>query len=849
MTAQREFAAPTGLERTRTVLCPVVIARTCGLPPAALTGLAAPELLRAHQALRSDIELLASMGPELADRLTSVVPLLRPAARRPVLSLRRSAHTGRPAAARGDVPAELADVAAADLVADARHYLQLSARLVAGAEQVRLAAGPDLGVDLTALASVLSTPAIRRSLALASPDFARTLQRPLPASGSARRRWLRSAIGYLVRSVLKPSPFGSLTTVAAVPLTDRSELPAARADGAAVVTGTLPLAIELVLAAARSAARSDGQALALRANGSLRAGSSVPADDSLRADGSPRAAELPTLLVPVRLCSDGFFFRDENRLRPVGVPRTLLESTDSGPAGPREWRRRLGVSGAALSRLVEAGVLQPVLPFDPATTRPLEDLSVALPDLPGIAVLAAHERALAGDDPVKRAAAVGGLRSDTAASLAALGRRAPGWLATAPLAHDVVGTAGAPAVPPAPFVADLRRFAAELGRDTVRTVFYDQVVATFIAEYGRGGTCTDLLDFCYRVVGGDRWFRELMAARQIDRRTPVLAAPTGSGTLAPATACVLAQHAVDPTGELLTVVNRMNTGPGALLARWAVRPEIDPALAAHTAWVRDLHPGCRVLSVSAGEDWAPVQRQPAGGLGRLRWPTSLHTGSDSDHESGDVSVQQLGLRLDPVDDTLQVFDRRCGSPVAFAYLGVMPRHLITGPLRVLMTLSDPWVIRTRVGGDVPDEDAASAERSALRQRARRLVAGVVVERRTWSVPVAALPELTDPDEPVLLLDQLQSWWQAMDLPPRVFIAGESAAGARIGKPAFMSLDHPVTAWAALRRPDHRTVRLSISEALPDLLGPAASAPEAAAVGPAAGHAVEWALALRLDGGA
>ena len=832
MTAQLEWTPAAGLGRPPVAtLCPVAIARTCGLTPRELIAVAAPRLLQSYEELRSDTDLLASLGPALADRLTPVVPLLPPTARRAVLSLRRSAHVGRPAGPRDVVPDQLAEFAADDLVADARRYLDLSRRLTAGAEAVRRAAGPDLGVDLDRLAAVLATPAIRRSLALASPDFARTLHRPLPAGGSARRRWLRSAVGYLVRCALKPSPFGSLTTVAAVPSTAEEGMPEFTAIGDAdrsVVTGTLPLAIELLLAAARAAARNDDDAILLRANASLRSGDL-----------------LPTVLVPVRLCSDGFFFRDENRLRPVGVPAGLLPPTDTPePAGAKEWRRRLGVSGGALSRLVSAGVLQPVLPFDPATTGPLTALATALPTLPGIGVLAEHERELGDTDPVRRAAAVGGLRTATAASLAAMGRRAPGWLATAPLAHDVVRTPTTAAAPPAPVIADLWRFAAALGRDTVRTMFYDQLVASFVAEYGRGGTCGDLLDFCYRVVGGDRWFRELMAARQTDRSTPVVGLPAGRGTLAPATACVLAQSAVDVTGGEVTVVNRMNTGPGALLARWAVRPEIGAALAGHTSWLTDLHPGCRVLSVSAGEDWAPVQRQPAGGLGRLRWPTSLHPAAPAvdiaaDTTDADLDLADLGLRLDPIDDTLQAFDRGTGTAVAFAYLGVMPRHLITGPLRVLMTLSDPWVIRTRVGGDVPDDDAPAATAPARRQD-RRTLADVVIERQTWSLPVAGLPQLAGLDDPVTLLQQLQTFWQAMDLPPQVFLAGESAAGARVGKPAWVSLAHPITAWAALQALDSRVARVTITEALPDLLDPAVDSGR---------RAVEWAFALRLDGGA
>jgi hypothetical protein len=221
----------------------------------------------------------------------------------------------------------------------------------------------------------------------------------------------------------------------------------------------------------------------------------------------------------------------------------------------------------------------------------------------------------------------------------------------------------------------------------------------------------------------------------------------------------------------------------------------------------------------------------------------------------------LGLRHDPVGGTLQAFDRRSGLDVAFGYLGVIPRHLITGPLRVVMTLSDPWVIRTRVGGDVPRDDGPPGDRpvdgaagndppdeapddrlampraDAARRSGRRLLAGVVVERETWSLPVAELPAIGDLGKPVGLLDSLNAWWQLHDLPPRVFCTGESMAGARVGKPAWMSLDHPISVWAAVCSLDPRAVRVNITEALPDLLGDAIT-----------DRAVEWAAALRLDGG-
>ncbi|MFJ3298779.1 lantibiotic dehydratase [Streptomyces bacillaris] len=179
-----------------------------------------------------------------------------------------------------------------------------------------------------------------------------------------------------------------------------------------------------------------------------------------------------------------------------------------------------------------------------------------------------------------------------------------------------------------------------------------------------------------------------------------------------------------------------------------------------------------------------------------------------------ITLDDLFLVHDPEDDRLVLRSARLGREVIPVYLGYLVPLALPELPRTLLLLSPTSMAPLNVWGGVP-EGAPDAGGVTTRPRVRH--GSLVLSRRSWSAPATTLPlHRAGAPEDGWFLD-----WHAFrrehGLPDRVFatVSDTGARGATGAKPQYLDFDSPLSlaAFEALiRTPEARVV---FREALPD----------------------------------
>ena len=684
----------------------LLLARVSGVSPAALDGIRLPRTAAALAGADAAETRLAGLAAAAEAELFALVPALEGGDRRTALAVKRDVHNGR--TPRAELTPALPALAAWRAAAGERDRALADAAELLPAERARAEAAV-----VTGLRSVAD------GLALASPDFAGELARR--GHAGADSRFGRSCAAYLSRTAVKTSPFSTLTTLSATGFAD-APLPAVAPARRRLAARAL--ALELLDACAQ--------------HPRLAAAFRYAPAEWVWEDGGRTF-----VLVPRHLCTDGFFHRMDRVADASGYADSLRRIAQVGVAGHAEHLAALGGAHpeATFGRLVATRLLRPVAPWRRHDDDRLGPLADALAPVDG--ALAEQVRAIAGGDVRRRGRD----------ALAAAGGRPPRWLESAALVHEDVVAADPVAALPASVRADLERLAAHLRPRIVRTAFYDRLVDHFRARYAAGGRA-DVVDYLSSFMARPdlpRLVRESMAADAAAFARPDgRAGDVGPGSAAPSAAVFFSVAADSPqalaAGRYQLVAGHINPGLGGLLARHA-RVLGAPVEAAVRDWVETVHPEARAVELDAGADWSALHAG-GGALPALRWPGDTPTGEP------ELRLADLELTHDAERDTLTLRDRG-GRPVAPVYLGVAPPHMIRGPLRLLLTLADPWVAGQRFGHErgpwesgPPGPGGHRARAPPDRRPARPAARALADPARRVPAPGRGRPRLPAPGRPL-----------------------------------------------------------------------------------------------------
>lgn len=858
--------------------------RVAGLPVSAVHRLRSPDARGwAGQVLAAEQEV-ALLAAELNDPLTLLVKATEDGAgRRAVLALRREVFNDRlprdPEAVRrlaaslaaGPHPDTAPGADAGPDAATAGLLLRwLDARL--RLERLRQAGGPLVDRELAAarahLRDLAGEDRLRLALALASPTLAGQLDAfiadPAPVPDKRARKKERSLLAYLYRTACKTSPFSTFTAVAEGAFT--------AAAGSEVRTGgrwtshprlnVVVLARLADLVAADPARRADLPV-------TLSAGWEVD-EDRIRYVRRSVTAGDDSAAVSFDAAHDRLFFlrnsgtlermtalfRERPRLRYAQLTAWLTAET--GAAGQDAERYT--------ATLLDLGILQMTgLDTDVHTADPLRSFAAALRALDrGWADAAAdrldaaarHVDRYGRADAAGRRALLAALRADLLAVQSDLGAEHPALPQTL-LYEDVTEDA---------VTADLdewTRLAAEplhelAGIMPAFDVALPQRLTLkgfFLARYGRGGRCEDLLrlvhDFHEDIFSQYLQFTSTKSpwaadgshapeenwlgmpeVAALDRaraeftrrmRQAWAAHPDGHPELRLDEAAVTAvgdelgplgrpfaphSHFLQlarRTGDPLVVLNNSYGGLAFPFTRFThcfddATPDAPPAAAdtGLTARLREQlrawqPPGAVFAEITAGSATTNLNLH-----GRLTDFEIVCPGETSTAPpDARIDLDDLYAEHDPDADRLVLRSRRLGAEVIPLYLGYLVPMVLPEVPRTLLLLSPTSRASFDVWRGVPEAPARDGVTARPRVRHR----SVVLHRRSWTAAPGALPQRAKGDDEAACYLRWQRWRHEHGLPDRVFATvheqSDPAAGgfgAVFGgsKPQYVDFDSPLS---------------------------------------------------------
>jgi len=784
------------------------VARVSGIAPERLDALA---LSATHAALRRALAAeheLEQIAAVIEAALYPLVPALadEPQLRRAALSLKRDVHNARMPKLEAETLATLSarlDPAAAAAV---DRWIVAARVRAAAMATAGLALDDERDLAGAALAAELCDRGMRRALALGSPAFLdEALRRDDGGAGAAPgSRFARTAVGYLSRAALKTSPFSSFTEVALGRMDTHVGEQQSRSAPRHRVQLARAVAVQWLLTCARDERLADR--FEYERVRSLR-----------YVDGRP------VLIIASYRCADGFYWRRDD----VTDATVLLDDLQQLAGIERADRATilLALGGAdpkaAFSRLLDLGVLRPVTPWTAGADDPLDALGQALRGTPverAIGAVADATRALACSGGRERIELLRTIRGAAVNGVGRLDTVAP-WVAEAALVYEDVRAEATVAPLGTQVRADLERLGALMRPQIVRSRLYDELTTHFVKRFGAAGECGDVLGFLLgfladpgvgasfeRVIAQDAGARERPARGAAD-------APVGPSSAPPCIAVafqiVASNQAAVERGDYLIVLNQHNPGIGATVARFRGLLDLDADIG---GWIEDLFDGAQPHVLPYGGDWNDLQAHGIGLLPSIGWPGELPVAAPRD----DLDIDDLILRHDPERDTLDIFGPD-GQAVAPVYLGAVPQYLILGPVRLLLTLGDPWINASPAGKiDNPRLALEPAPRD-VEFRPRWSEGRLVLRRAVWRVAPAQWPVQDAGETDLDYLCRAERWRQTHELPVECFLTLErpsSALDAAKRKPLWMRFDslHALRRAGAALGDDVVTVRAA--EALP-----------------------------------
>ncbi|MCZ4124578.1 lantibiotic dehydratase [Streptomyces sp. H39-S7] len=871
--------------------------RLAGLPVEAVQSLRSPAARRWADEVLAEEDRLRQVGALLSGPLAAfVTDNTDDRMRRQVLDLRRRVFNNR---LPKDGPAALA--LAARLDAATARELTGWLRDRAALEALR-ARGPELltaelARGRAALRELAAEDQLRLGLLLASPTLDGQLDAYIrgasSTAGKRGRKIERSLLAYLYRTACKTSPFSTFTGVALGELQDAAG-PHDAADGVTDIAerwSSHPRLNVVVLWRLAEAVAADGERrgdlLVSLASGweldeervRFVRRSVTPGDDDAAISFDAARDRLFFLRRSGALEAMLTLFRDRPGIRYRELAHWL--TTERGATAEE--------AGRYLSALLQLGMVQlsglypevhspdPLRAFQSALRavgRPWADAAAARLDGPASCVQRYADAPLAD-----RRALLAELRRDLLDLLASLGPDGPAaersphqtlpqtlLYEDARAAHQVTG-------------GDLRTW-TELAADPLRSLTrilpaFDVSLAQrltfkgfFLARYGRGGRCDDLLklvhdfhedifdqylSFSSQQSGHDprdghpleeNWLglpqiTALDAARAtFVRRMRALweeHAPDAEelrldDAFVEAVAAELAPLArsFDPQSHFLQLVRRdedplvvLNGSFGGLCFPFTRfthcfdTPADDPGLSERLlGTLRGVQPdGALFAEITAGSATTNLNLH-----GRLTDYQILCPGETSSApQDSRIDLDDLYVEHDAAADRLVVRSRRLGKEIIPLYLGYLVPMVLPEIPRTLLLLSPTSKTGLDVWTGVPA--AAAYEGVTLRPRVRH--GSVVLSRRGWSAPSAALPQRPTGQGDADWFLGWQRWRHAHRVPGQVFATvragdgtGQPAGWGGGSKPHYVDFESPLSLVAFEGLLGDRTTRVLLEEMLP-----------------------------------
>lgn len=795
------------------VISPYALLRISALPFHFLTDMALErtwqQLLAASRALSE----CQAIGNAVADEIHALIPFIEDIAlRRALLSLKRAAHGGR------------MEIRAADL----EKVVKALDGLPAAATQVRgwirfhseygaacRAAEESVAIDIDArtrpaMRRALATPAFSYALALSSPRLYERLARHLDFNDgkAATNKSERSLMNYLGRAAAKTSPLSTFMFSAWV-----------RNGGAGQRNSDLNIAhghmyvVETQLTRgviARICRYALKDAQQLMGTPVIRNPSLVFTEEKVRAVAHNhvellgrawRQERVATFTLPANVASA---LRQFMRPDCTGTLEQRFVAAGMAPDVARKW----------IAQLLDRGLVFNAPLWGPQTREPLAALINALrPDSAKGAAL----RAVLDET----GAAVAAINQAGPQEVVALHARIDGLVDRA---HSLVGARFCK-----PFQANLSQnvtlrgvqggfgsalneLVEELGAELANHITvaheYAVVLRLFLAHFGPGGVCDNLLAF---LVENHADYVEGCAqkpAASVAIADAVLGVTAYVQLLAPGLAEIDA-------GQARLVANLIYERAGWQAARYlpvdGSGDQRERGMVA--AWLRTLAGDAEPVEMSFSGDCNGLQAHPAVTARVLGWPGE---GAGAEGETVAIDPRTIRVAHDPVSNRLRFYDGEARE-IALMYLGAVMPMPSWGISHMLIKMAEPLAIQR------PDHLLGQHGRGGQVVAQPRISEGrVTLFRASWLVDAATIGALLAHPGYVEQIRAMQGFFSEHGMPRFSYVNADIAYSAtdaqrlnldRLRKPTWFDIANPVC-LDLLRRLCAQADNLTFREALP-----------------------------------
>lgn len=483
----------------------------------------------------------------------------------------------------------------------------------------------------------------------------------------------------------------------------------------------------------------------------------------------------------------GLHWRSETTVTTGGSVPAELVTTDGWLTRDQlaAWLGDAACTVNRARRLIDIGVLTPATSDPYATSndpqvRLLTSLSDDLPDL----------------EAPERAERV----IDCAAALGAAGT--PVTSASTLVYEDCAVTDSASQ----PDFAHLDRYAEAHARDYYLSRQWD-VIAAYLTDLNRHVPGLTLPAQLRTLAADPRFNRDLQHAKTSDLRDDPAdqrchTALAEATDLPPLAFSLVAQRSY--IGDSSFVLNQVGDGYGGLLARYgALFPQ--GALADKiSGWLRVLS-GHEPRTFVVSSEVTQAQRECLDTMGGLAWA--------GERVCDDESWDNIRIDINPEELTCR-FTQPSGGRIYLAYVGLVPRHFLTGAPGLLAQLAHPWIDRSaftranspyRVFQLTPGQDPLVFDRV--------IEHGVVTQRRTWYFRPDTLPLAASSGSH--RLTDLMAWRRDLGIPDDCFVRfwRPDPFDADGRKPVWIRWSSPVATDVAARLTQSSRL-VEVTEALP-----------------------------------
>lgn len=777
----------------------------------------------------------------LEDALYRLVPLVgeQKELRRRILAVKRNVHNLRVwESAIQDV--ELVAPAMGEDGILLREWFRLAQMREAALQAAAVAYEEELGAANAMIARGVADEYIQQGLALASPDLLKELQRPI-----AEEEWrptsklARSSLSYLMRAALKTSPLSTFTHIGIANFVSPDDTTAVKQAHLVQQDTGCDEKLHRVVCLVRMLPTA---LLTLIARNPVLA----PLLYFEPNKGITRSAGEPDKL---RVLSNQYYItgnfagRGEATVDHVirrGVAPNFLAFLESGrrvtyqellallPVGRKEKEPH-----QRMLQLLEKQLFRPVAPFTRRDEQPLLELAKVLErgTHPLATSLAVQMRALQqaadankGASGCERLQLLESIREHAAGLFTQLGIPAPDWLKNNLLYEDVEYR-GSITIP-SQVQADLTHVAHILRPRMKRMRLYDYLYQDFVQRFGPGGEANDILGFFTDFLKRED-ASELIARAVSDDHTNLMDEtskrnnlPAGESAVPPAVTVLyqLAAESVEALerGEYKLVVNQVLSDEGGLLGRFdsLLDTEHGDLAGKLRNWnTNSLYKGRNVVEMPLVGDWHNLQGERNLTEQALRWPAEMPTDGDNERT---LELRDLRLRANVRNETLYFVDAH-GRVIAPAYFGVVPMHLFTREVRLMLTLIHPWIGDYDVGWQATGRNVNTEVATQVEFFPRREEGRIVLRRARWRFPPDLIPTRQKGESDFEFFARMQRWREEHQLPEELFVSTDRprlSFEAKVRKPIWINFRSPHTLELLRQYIDKDAIAVCFTEALP-----------------------------------